>query len=216
MCDVGSVLAIGGLGTSVAGRLAQGGAEVDNAIAKAKYSMLQGQMYGAEADAALGNLDLLRTQAQIAHGNVDIAQAKGRLNESRVADAGEKVLTGQKVSFAGRHIDPTYGSPLVMAAKTAGDIETDMGLVRAGTAIEVAGALTGVANIQQQALGQANAAVTARGNAVLSIMNAGMSLQNADAAGRSMIYGVATTMLTGGAKIWNDWESKVTKAVAGG
>lgn len=212
MCDPGTILGVAGLGAQVGGAFMKGTTDAENYVDKAKYSMLQADMYGETADAALGNLDLLRTQAAIAHGNVDIAQAKGRLDESRVTEAGHKTLVAQKLSFAYRNIDPTYGSPLVMQAKAAGDIETDIGLVRAGTAISVAQALTGEANVEQQGLGQANAAVTARGNAILSLTNAGMNLRNADNQGPATILSAGTSLLTGGAKIWN----LAAKAGAGG
>lgn len=215
MCDPGTILSMAGAGASAYGRMQQGAMEADNNLAKSKFSLLQADLYGDSANAAEGNLDLLRTQAEIARGNVAITEAKGRLNESRVRAQGDKVLAGQSLSFSYRNIDPAYGSPLVMQGKAAADIETDIGLVRAGTAIERAAALTGVANIQSSALSQANAAVTARGNAVLSTANAGMAAKNASAAEDAAVWGAATTLLTTGGKIWNDWSSKAATAAAG-
>ncbi len=207
MCDVLSAL---GTGLKAYGALQEGQTKSRNDMANAEFASLQADAFNNQAAVATTNLGLLRTQAEIAKGNVDIAEAKGALDQSRVTLAGDKTLIAQRVNYSYRNIDPAYGSPLVLAGKTAATIETDIGLVRASTAIAKAGALTGVANIEQSAFGQSAAAVTASQNALLSFKKAGVYAGNAGSDLWAGEIGAGTAVITGIEDYW----TKVAKAAA--
>ncbi len=198
MCDpVTATLMAAGTGLKMAGSLFAGDSKAKTALANAEFSQLQAQGFEQQSEVATSNLDLLRTQADIAKLNIPIAEAHGRLLESRIRTNADKVESAQQLHFAYGNIDRGYGSPLVLAGNTAAEIETDVNLNRASTEIAVAGAATRVANIEQQAFGQAAAAVNARQNAILSLKKAGGYAGNAKSDLIAGVIGAGTALLSG-------------------
>lgn len=205
MCDpisaltagAGAVLNIAGGALKSEGALAGAAAKAQDYVANAQFAQLQAQAFGQQSDVATSNLELLKTQAQAVRENVSIAEAKGRLDESRIADVGDKTERAQVVRYAYSNIDPSFGSPLVLAAKTAGDVATDINLTRAATGIAKAQALTQVANVEQQAFGVAENAVTSRQNALLSLQRVTTFSKDVDSAATAGRIGAGAAMLSG-------------------
>lgn len=205
MCDpvtaimgaAGAGLSLAGGGLKAEGALAAAAAKAQDYVANAEFSQLQAQDFGQRSEVASSNLDLLRTQAAAARLNIPIVEAKGRLQEARLVEQGDRVESAQVVHFAYSNIDPSFGSPLVLAAKTAGDIQTDVNLNRAATGIAKAQALTQVANIEQQGLGMAEEAVTSRQNALLTIKRGQTYAGDVSGAARAGQIGAAAGFLSG-------------------
>lgn len=200
----GAILNIAGGALKSEGALATAAAKAQDYVSNAQYSILQAQAFGQQADVATSNLDLLRTQAEAARLNIPIVEAKGRLDESRIADAGDKTERMQTVRYAYSNIDPSFGSPLVLAAKTAGDVATDINLTRAATGIAKAQAMTQVANIEQQAFGVAEQGVTARQNALLTLQRADTFTKDVGSAVTAGKIGAGAAMLSGFAGAFSD------------
>ncbi len=150
------------------------------------------------------NVDLLKDQAAIAAGGVQLAYAAGRVQEGRILQQGRETMSSQRVYFAGNNIDPTFGSPLLAQAMTASRVASDVDLTRANTEIAAAGALTKSANIMGQAAGAAGRVVGDIGTQLSSTLSAKSSEARAaslrDKAGSDETagwIGAATSLLSG-------------------
>ncbi|MFT4115423.1 hypothetical protein [Bradyrhizobium sp.] len=122
---------------------------------------MQAQAYGVQADTAKTNAGILNTQADIAGMGVDFAASKERAALGKIAEIGRTTLASQRSYFAGNNLDPTFGSPLVVQAVTAGRIATDMDLTKAQFSIDAANAKTTEASLRGQAAGAESSALTA-------------------------------------------------------
>lgn len=151
MCDPATLLLMAGTAVSAFGKISAG-----NATGAA--DALQSRTFSTSAD-------LLETQAEIAKSGAALAYARGRVQEGRIEQQGRDVASAQHLYFSSNNLDPAYGSPLVLQAKSAMQVETDLNLVRAGEAVDAADALTKSANIEGQAMSaRASAAgATSRG-----------------------------------------------------
>lgn len=69
--------------------------------------------------------------ADIARRNAEAELAKANFEENRVRDETDRQLAQQSTYFAASNMDPTYGSPLALAAFGAAQGETDARIVRA-------------------------------------------------------------------------------------
>jgi hypothetical protein len=96
------------------------------------------------------NAMLYGTQADVAHLGVDFAASKERTELGKVFEAGRQTLAAQRSYFAGGNLDPTFGSPLLVQAVTAGRVSTDAEIAKASFAISKADALTTEANLRGQ------------------------------------------------------------------
>lgn len=96
------------------------------------------------------NAMLYGTQADTAHLGVDFAASKERTELGKIFEAGRQTLETQRSYFAGGNLDPTFGSPLLVQAITAGRVATDADLAKASFAIDKANALTTEANLRGQ------------------------------------------------------------------
>lgn len=136
----GSNFSMGDFGNAAAGAggLIEAWGSIRAGNASAALAELQSGLFAS-------NAALLRKQADVAELGVDLAYAKGRESESRVRIAGEAVEGQQRHWYASNYLDPAYGSPLLHQALTAGQIEHDVGIVRATAQIEAADAKTRVA-----------------------------------------------------------------------
>jgi hypothetical protein len=156
----------------------------------------QAAAYGTQALTAQSNTDLLNKQADIADLGVDFAGSKEKQALAKIADAGRQTLAAQRSYFAGSHLDPTFGSPLLAQAITAGRVATDMDLAKASFAVDKANALTTEANIRGQAVGQA-------GQALTSLYNQSSALMKGSADQMAGYFGAATALLSGASSLGN-------------
>ena len=74
-----------------------------------------------------------KIQAQMARQNSDLALAQGAYQEQEIRRDVAGVLGGQQSYFASSGLDPTVGSPVVLAANTAAKGEVDALLTRYGS-----------------------------------------------------------------------------------
>lgn len=174
---------VAGTGLNVFGKLMSGSSS--SAIDK-----MQAQAYGARADAAKLNVDLLNSQADVAHEGIGYAASKERETLGKIAEAGRTTLAAQRSYFAGGNLDPTFGSPLLVQSLTAGRIKTDMGLAETSFAIDKANVLSNEANIRGQAAGQAATALS-------SIYSMKAMNEKADADLMAGYFGAGTALLSG-------------------
>lgn len=138
MCDPATLMLMAGTAVSAYGKISAG-----NATGAA--DALQSRTFSASAD-------LLETQAEIAKSGAALAYARGRVQEGRIEQQGRDVASAEHLHFASNNLDPAYGSPLLLQAKSAMQVETDLNLVRAGEAVDAADALTKSANLEGQAM----------------------------------------------------------------
>jgi hypothetical protein len=119
-----------------------------------------GKLFEGESNAQLaelqrriaeGNADLLQKQAEITRMGADTARSKGTLEQSRLGERVAATEAAQTARFSASGLDPRIGSPLLAQAFSAAQGQADAAIIRAGTAQEVAGALTNAANIEGKA-----------------------------------------------------------------
>ncbi len=111
-------------------------AQAGNYDKRAEISDLNAMLYGSQAD--------------VAHLGVDFAASKERVELGKIFESGRQTLETQRSYFAGGNLDPTFGSPLLVQAITAGRVATDADLAKARFAIDKADALTTEANLRGQ------------------------------------------------------------------
>lgn len=118
-----------------------------------------------------------KIQGQLARQNADLALAQGAYREQEIRRDVAGVLGGQQSYFASSGLDPTVGSPVVLAANTAARGEVDALLTRYGAVRDATTYRVDAANADRQAK---------------QAMFAG-------------IFGAATTMLNAGASVYK-WQ----------
>ncbi|WP_445486904.1 hypothetical protein [Rhodopseudomonas sp. RCAM05734] len=148
-------------------------------LTEAQPSLTQAQLYGINAETAKSNVGILTTQAEIAGLGEDFAYAKARLQKGRIIEQGRQTLATQRATFAGRNLDPAFGSPLVTQALTAGRIAQDLDLTDAGAAVEAADAITRKSSIINQAAGAQGQVVSSIGQQLGSQLKAGSQYERA-------------------------------------
>ena len=154
------------------------------------------QARAAETGATTANAsaDILDKQADVAEMGVDFSWAKARTQIGRIEEQGRVTLAGQRSYFAGNNLDPTFGSPLLVQAITAGRVASDVDLTKAGAAIEAADAETRASTIRAQAAGQ-------RGQALNQFYTAASAKMKGDADLTAGYLGAATAILSGAASM---------------
>jgi len=187
MCDPFTAMAIGGTVASAGGSLFSGFAG--------------GDALNRQADFISSNAELMSGQARLLEESADLPLLKARVAQSRIRDAGNTVLARQSATVASNFMDPTYGSPLVIAARTVGQIESDMGIARATAQLERADTVTRSASLYQQVYGQR--------------VQAAQTFAKAGAARAAGVFGAATALLGAGSKL-SGLEFGSAKPFAGG
>lgn len=195
--DPFTIAALVGTGVNAIGKL-MGGAS------SSAMDRIQQQGYETQAkvfDTRVGidslNTDLLGKQADIAGMGVDFAGSKEREQLGKIEEAGRQTLSAQRSYFAGNNLDPTFGSPLLVQAMTAGRVATDRDLAVTSFAIDKANALSNEATLRGQqagSVGQGLSDMLSASAARLSAAGAGMK---ADADTTAGYFGAATAMLSG-------------------
>jgi hypothetical protein len=140
------------------------------------------------AGIARDNADLLDRQGEIAKESAGLSLTKGAWDASQVARALQTTQAGNVSHFAGRNIDPSSGSPLLMQGFSAAQGATDMALAAAKGEIGYAEGLTRSSGIFGQAASQQ--------------WKAAQDEQAATTARISGLFGAATTLLSAGAAPW--------------
>lgn len=153
-------------------------------------SVIQAASYGAQADLARANTDILNTQADAAELGVDFAASRQRLQLGQIMEQGRQALAAQRSYFAGNNLDPTFGSPLVTQAITASRIQSDVDMTGVNFEVERANVKSNVATLRGQAVGAAGQALTAlHGKAAAEI--------SGDASEAAGWLGAGTSLLKG-------------------
>lgn len=178
-------LAAVGTGTSALSKYLGG-------VSSKAMAALSGQIAGNNASIANMNADTLNTQADIAHMGIDFSWSKAKTQIARITEQGRQTLASQRSYFAGSNLDPTFGSPLLTQAITAGRVQSDIDLTKADAAIGAADAMTREANIRAQSAGQ-------RGNALSQLFQQAGALMKGDADMTAGMLGAATSFLQFGA-----------------
>lgn len=186
MCDPVTLML---MGTAVAGGVTGAVGSIKGGNIAASADALQGRTFGASAE-------LLATQAEIAKSAGALAYARGRVQEGRIEQQGRDVASAQHVHFASNYLDPAYGSPLLLQAKSAMQVETDLSLVRAGEAVDAADALTKAANIE-------GSSMTAYGQSAGAYSR---SIGASDAG----FYGAATDLLKGASSTFSAYRGRAS------
>lgn len=154
----------------------------------------QANAYGVQAGVAQTNTGLLNEQADVAGMGVDFAASKEREQLGKIAEAGRQTLSAQRSYFAGNNLDPSFGSPLLAQAMTAGRVATDMDLAKTSFAIDKANALSNEAALRGQAAGSA-------GQALTSLYSQASTQMKGSADMTAGYLGAATSLLSGAADI---------------
>lgn len=109
-----------------------------------------------------------RVAAEIARINADLAARQGATRQTALGRQINRTIAGQTRRFAAGNLDPNVGSPLALAAFTAGQGEIDRRLIAAETAADVASALGGAAAAEQRAVDARSAGFYGAATALLS------------------------------------------------
>ena len=158
-----------------------------------KVDRAQADAYGVQAKAAQTNTDLLNGQADVAALGIDFAASKERHALGQIEDAGRDTLAAQRSYFAGGNLDPTFGSPLLIQALTAGRVATDVDLAKTSFAIDKANAISNEASLRGQAAGSAGQALTSLyGQLSALTKGSGDSLAGYLGAGTALLSGVGS------------------------
>lgn len=166
-----------------------------------------GSIYGGQAgaranklnaDIARMNAETMLQQAEIEKEFAQLPLLKGAFETLRVRRAGERAEGSQVAGFASVGFDPTSGSPLLVQAATAAQIETDAALIDAQAKFDYAGALAKRARTVAGAAGAFGSA-------------AGYEARSSDALVAGYL-GAASSLLLAGSKV--NWPSLSTNPTA--
>lgn len=181
--DPFTLAALAGGGIGAIGKLMAG-------ASSSAMDKIQSQIYATNAGISETNASSLESQATVAAGGAGVAAAEGNLTVGRIETQGAQTIAAQRNFFSSSNVDPTYGSPLLTMARTAGRVASDVDIARAGAAIASANAKASGASLLTQAAGQ-------QGQALSSLM----SEQGADLKSSSDLtagfFGAATSLLSG-------------------
>ncbi|KQW22149.1 hypothetical protein ASC80_01760 [Afipia sp. Root123D2] len=169
--------------------------------AEGQMQLTQADLYGLNAETALTNVKVLTTQAEIAGMGADFAFAKARLQKGRILEKGRTTLAAQRAEYASRNIDPTFGSPLLTQALTAGRIAQDLDLTDANAEIEAADAKTRRANILGHAAGAQGQVVSSIGQQLTSTMKAKSLFTKSEDDVAAGAIGALSSILSGAASL---------------
>lgn len=209
------ILAAAGTGLNIIGKLMAGssqkalaGVQADAYLNQSEGFKEQSRSFLDQADVAKTNVGLLNTQADIAGLGVDFAGSKLRQVLGQIAESGRQTLAAQRSYFAGNNLDPSFGSPLLAQAITAGRVASDMDIAKASFAVDRANALSNEATLRGQAAGAAGQVVASMGSAagatrssINSIYSAMSARMGGDAASRTAVLGAGTSLLAAGGTI---------------
>lgn len=169
MCDPVTLLMI-------AGGVASAGGSLFSGAAGNKANKLN-------AEIARGNAETLTRQAGIERELAELPLLKGAFETAKLRRAGARVMGGQFAGFQAAGLDPTAGSPLLVQASTAAQIEVDAALIDAQAQLDHASALSKVARTLGEATGQfgsaAGFAQRASDSLVAGVLGAGAAILNA-------------------------------------
>jgi hypothetical protein len=136
---------------------------------------------------ANSNARILEKTAAVQRIGADLAVTRAGFEETRKRSEVERVIGAAKTYYASRSLDPTVGSPLLIAGITAAQGEVDAGIIRANGATERA-----------ERLGQVASTL---GNAAASRWQAAQAEADSSTSLLSGVLGAGTALL-GGLSKW--------------
>jgi hypothetical protein len=181
--DPFTIAAVAGAGIGAIGKL-MGGAS------SSAMDKIQSQIYATNAGISETNASSLESQATVAAGGEGVAAAEGNLSVARIQEAGRETLAQQRNFFSSSNVDPTYGSPLLTMARTAGRVASDVDIARASAAIASANAQASSASLLTAAAGQ-------KGQALSSLLSEQGANEKSSSDMMAGYLGAATSLLSG-------------------
>jgi len=195
--DPFTIAMLAGTGINAIGKLMSGSSSAAIDRLQSQGYETQAKVYDTRAQVDNLNTDLLNQQADVAGMGVDFAASKERQTLGKIAEAGRQTLSAQRSYFAGNNLDPTFGSPLLVQAMTAGRVATDMDLAKASFAIDKANALSNEATLRGQAAGSAGQGLSDMLSASAARIGAAGYTERAHADMTAGYFGAATSLLSG-------------------
>lgn len=183
--------------------LFKGGAALQQSQLAAQSAMLQ-------ADTAGFNAELLGKQADLAALGEDFATAKGLFEENRLRAGLARTGATQAAGFGANHLDPNYGSPLLLMAESAAQGEVDARLIRAGAQVSAADAQSRAASIEGQAAGATWQRIAALMKANEALQAGGLAAQAGILGYDASAIGTGTSLLTQGASAFSPLRTVAT------
>lgn len=116
---------------------------------QADYAVRNAQLRGAIARA---NAETLLGNADVEHASGELAIARGTLDVVRKHAEVDRILAGQSAHFVKNHLDPSYGSPLMLAYFTAGRGEADAQLIESEARVNYAESVTRETSLRRAAV----------------------------------------------------------------
>lgn len=194
-------LAMASTALSAGGKLFGAASQAKADTAEGGMLLQQSDLYGLNAETAKHNVGILTTQAEIAGMGEDFAYAKARLQKGRIIEKGRETLSAQRAEFSSRNLDPTFGSPLLTQALTAGRVAQDIDLTDAGAAVEAADAKTRKSGILNQAAGAQGQVVSSIGQQLTAATKARALFTKSNDDVTAGVIGAASSLLSGGASM---------------
>jgi hypothetical protein len=179
------------LGLLMAGTAVNAFGKISAGANSLQHALDMAPLYDANVTTSNLNADMLSDQADVAGMGVDFAWSKARKKIADLQDKGREVIAAQRSYFSAGNLDPSFGSPLLAQAITAGRVATDVDMIEAGAKIEEADALTRKANLLTQSAGQ-------RGNALTQLYQKLSTIAKGNADMEAGFFGAASTLLSAG------------------
>lgn len=125
-----------------------GGGKIFEGLAGSRAATMNRQI-------AADNLALMQIQAKASREESLFAYERGGYEQAKLHRQIDATIGSQTAYFAGNNMDPGYGSPLLLAARTQVQGETDSQLIYANSIAESARALSKAAGFEAQGLNAA-------------------------------------------------------------
>lgn len=181
--DPFTIAAFAGAGIGAIGKLMSG-------ASSSALDKIQSQIYATNAGISQTNAASLDSQASVAEGGEGVAAAEGNLDVARIQEQGRETLAQQRNFFSSSNVDPTYGSPLLTMARTAGRVASDVDIARATAAINASNAQAQGASLRTAAAGQ-------QGQALTSLLSEAGANEKSSSDLTAGYLGAATSLLSG-------------------
>lgn len=194
-------LAMASTALSAYGKLSAAASQAFADKAEGDLQLRQADLYGLNAETAKSNVAVLTSQAEIAGMGEDFAYAKARLQKGRISEKGRVTLAAQRAEFSSRNVDPTFGSPLLTQALTAGRVAQDLDLTDAGAAVEAADAKTRKSAILNQAAGAQGQVVSSIGQQLTAQLRARSLFTRSNDDVKAGVIGAASSLLSGASSL---------------
>lgn len=194
-------LSLIGAGVNAAGRLQASASQVAIDRLQSQAYLSQSAGFNSQADLAKTNTGILNEQADAAAGGYEIAASKEKQALAAIAEKGRQTLASQRSYFAGNHLDPSFGSPLLTQTITAGRVATDMDLAKASYAVDRANVSSNIATLRGQAAGASAQHLSLLQSSLNALYGAEGATMKAGSDAQAGMFGAATALLSAGSTI---------------